>query len=92
MLDFYSQHGHQTKFFRSDSETVLTDGATKDLITSRSIQPGKSVPYAHYQNRAERYVQTTLNGVTTANASFLHVDGLGHKLISFLYTIEHQTH
>ena len=65
VLDFYSQHGHQTKFFRSDSETVLTDGATKELITSRSIQPGKSVPYAHYQNRAERYVQTTLNGVTT---------------------------
>jgi hypothetical protein len=37
----------------------------KQLLESRGIQPQHSLPYAHYQNLAERYVHTIVKAVST---------------------------
>jgi hypothetical protein len=64
VIDFYEQNGHKIKSFRSDSEQIMKWGSVKELLEKRSIKPQYSLPYAHYQNLAERYVQTIVKAVS----------------------------
>jgi hypothetical protein len=40
-------------------------GPVKQLLESKGIQPQHSLPYAHYQNLVERYIQTIVKAVST---------------------------
>ena len=55
----------KVKAFRSDSEQIMKWGPVKQVLESKEIQPQHSLPYAHYQNLAERYVQTIVEAVLT---------------------------
>jgi len=44
---------------------IMKWGPVKQVLESKGIQPQHSLPYAHYQNLAERYVQTIVKAVST---------------------------
>jgi hypothetical protein len=64
-ITYFEDFGHKVKAFRSDSEQIMKWGPVKQLLESKGIQPQHSLPYAHYQNLAERYVQTIVKAVST---------------------------
>jgi hypothetical protein len=64
-ITYSEDFGHKVKAFRSDSEQIMKWGPVKQLLESKGIQPQHSLPYAHYQNLAERYVQTIVKAVST---------------------------
>ncbi len=57
-ISHFEDFGHKVKAFRSDSEQIVKWGPVKQVLESKGIQPQHSLPYAHYQNLVERYVQT----------------------------------
>jgi hypothetical protein len=61
----FENFGHKVKAFRSDSEKIMKWGPVKQLLKCKGIQPQHSLPYAHYQNLVERYVQTIMKAVST---------------------------
>ena len=64
-ISHFEDFGHKVKAFRSDSEQIMKWGPVKQVLESKGIQPQHSLPYAHYQNLAERYVQTVVKAVST---------------------------
>ena len=64
-ISHFEDFGHKVKAFRSDSEQIMKWGPVKQVLESKGIQPQHSLPYAHYQNLAERYVQTIVKAVST---------------------------
>jgi hypothetical protein len=40
-------------------------GPVKEFINKKGIKPQYSLPYAHYQNLVERYVETVVKAVST---------------------------
>jgi len=65
VIDYFEGQGHKVKFFRSDSEQIMKWGPVKEFINKKGIKPQYSLPYAHYQNLVERYVQTVVKAVST---------------------------
>ena len=65
VIHHFQQHGHTVKSFRSDSEQIMKWGPVKQLLENKGIQSEYSLPYAHYQNLVERYVQTITKAVST---------------------------
>jgi len=65
IIAYFEDFGHKVKAFRSDSKKIMKWGPVKHLLKSKGIQPQHSLPYAHYQNLAERYVQTIVKAVST---------------------------
>jgi len=76
VIDFFEENGHKVKFFRSDSEQIMKWGPVKEFLGKRGIKPQYSLPYAHYQNLVERYVQTIVKAVsvTIHGQSFLRAN------------------
>jgi hypothetical protein len=68
----FKNYGHQVKFFRSDSEQIIKWGPVRQLLQKEGIQHEFSLPYAHYQNFVERYVQT----ICKATSAVLHGQSL----------------
>ena len=66
--EFYKSNEHTVKIFRSDSETVLVDGAMGAYLAEQGYVHEKSAPEADYQNFVERYVGTVIKAV----AALLH--------------------
>jgi hypothetical protein len=64
-INYLTEYGHKVKFFRSDSEQIMKWGPVKQLLNKKGIKLQYSLPYAHYQNLAERYVQTVTKAVST---------------------------
>ena len=67
-VQMLKRYGHQVKIFRSDSETVLKDGALGPYLEEHGYFHELSTPEAHYQNFVERYVNT----ISRATATLLH--------------------
>jgi hypothetical protein len=65
VVDFYKFHGHTVKILRTDSENVLMSESVMEYLYANRIQMQNSAPYAHYQNAAERQIQTIIKGVST---------------------------
>jgi hypothetical protein len=65
IIAYFENFGHKVKAFWSDSEQIMKWGPLKQLLKSKGIQPQHSLPYAHYQNLVERYVQTIVKAVST---------------------------
>jgi hypothetical protein len=72
VINYFGKYGHQVKYFRSDSEQIMKWGAVKQLLEKKGIASEYSLPYAHYQNLVERYVQT----ITKAVSTILHSQSL----------------
>jgi len=64
-ITHFEDFRHKVKAFRSDSEQIMKWGLVKQVLESKGIQPQHSLPYALYQNLAERYVQTIVKAVLT---------------------------
>jgi hypothetical protein len=64
VVEWYRSMGREVRILRTDSERVLTMGAVATYLSNQGIKSEQSVPYAHYQNLVERYVQTTSKGVS----------------------------
>jgi hypothetical protein len=64
-ISYFEDFGHKVKAFRSDSEQIMKWGPVKQLLESKGVQMQQSLPYAHYQNLVERYVQTIVKAVST---------------------------
>ena len=65
VVDFYKFHGHAVKILRIDSEIVLMSNNVMQFLFDNGIQLQNSAPYAHYQNAAERHIQTIIRGIST---------------------------
>jgi hypothetical protein len=65
IIAYFENFGHKVEAFRSDSEQIMKWGPVKQLLESKGIQPQHSLPYAHYQNLVERYIQTIVKAVST---------------------------
>ena len=65
VINHFQKYGHKVKSFRSDSEQIMKWGPVKQLLENKGIQSEYSLPYAHYQNLVERYVQTVTKAVST---------------------------
>jgi hypothetical protein len=61
---WYRAKGRNPRVLRTDAERVLTMGEVKNWLNKESIESEHSLPEAHYQNFVERYVQTTVKGVS----------------------------
>jgi hypothetical protein len=89
VIDFFEENGHKVKFFRSDSEQIMKWGPVKEFLGKRGIKPQYSLPYAHYQNIVERYVQTIVKevSVTIHGQSFLKANLWDYALF---HIVDHQ--
>ena len=67
-VEHLKRFGHEVKAFRSDAETVLKDGKMGAYLRENGFIHELSTPEAHYQNFAERYVQT----ITRFTSALLH--------------------
>jgi hypothetical protein len=65
VINHFQKYGPKIKFFSSDSEQIMKWGPVKQLLENKGIQSEYSLPYAHYQNLVERYVQTITKAVST---------------------------
>jgi hypothetical protein len=81
-ITHFEDFGHKVNAFRSDSKQIMKWGPVKQVLDSMGIQPQHSLPYAHYQNLAERYVQTIVKAVSTN----LHGQSL-FKAILWVYAL-----
>jgi hypothetical protein len=54
VIAHFEDFGHEVKAFRSDSEQIMKWGPVKQLLEYKGNQLQHSLPYAHYQNLAER--------------------------------------
>jgi hypothetical protein len=72
VIKHFRNYEHQVKFFRSDSEQIIKWGPVRQLLQEEGIQHECSLPYAHYQNLVERYVQT----ICKATSTILHGQSL----------------
>jgi hypothetical protein len=65
IIAYFDDFGQKVKVFRYDSEQIMKWGPVKQLLESKGIQLLHSLPYAHYQNLVERYIQTIVKAVST---------------------------
>jgi len=90
-LDLFRGYGHQVKYFRSDSETIMRNGDVIRLLRDPiyNVKSEYSLPYAHYQNLVERHVQTVTKSVSTLlhGQAFLSAKFWDYALY---YTIDHR--
>jgi hypothetical protein len=89
VIDFFEENGHKVKFFRSDSERIMKWGPVKEFLGKRDIKPQYSLPFPHYQNLVERYVQTIVKAVsvTLHCQSFLKANLWDYALF---YIVDHR--
>ena len=64
VISFYKQWHCSVKILRSDSENVVNSQDINDYLSGEHIMKQSSVPYCHYQNAAERQIQTIEKGVS----------------------------
>lgn len=65
VYDYYTEHRHKVRAFRSDSEKIMIEGDVEDFLVSANVQQQTSAPYRHEQNLVERHVQTVTKAVAT---------------------------
>lgn len=58
VLSWYKARGCVPKILRTDSEELVTSAAVETILAEAHMSAEQSAPYAHYQNGAERHVQT----------------------------------
>jgi hypothetical protein len=68
VIRFYSTYNLKIKTLRTDKELKLMSEEVEIFLSEQQITVESSAPYAHYQNGAERNIQTVIKGV----AAMLH--------------------
>ena len=91
VIAWYRRLGWNPKKFRTDSEAVLIEGTVRDYLQAESILPEHSAPYAHYQNLAERHVQSVTKGVSAMlhGQRYLKADHWNRALFHFIDCANH---
>lgn len=64
VIAFYKQWNCPVKTLRNDSENVLNSQEVHEYLEGERVIKQSSVPYCHYQNAAEKHIQTIEKGVS----------------------------
>ena len=65
VVNWYADYGWTVRIFRCDMEAVLNSREVQDYLDSKHIRVQNSAPYSHWQNTAERNIQTLSKLVAT---------------------------
>lgn len=89
--NFYLRYGLIIRVIRTDAEFTLHSAMSDQFLASLGIRKEHSTPYAHYQNIAERYIQTIIKGTSTLlhGQPWLRADMWSYALYTYCNTRNH---
>lgn len=65
VLNYFKSHGFVTRMLRSDSESIFKSEELQLFLANNHIYSESSAPDKHYQNTAERHIQTIIKGTSS---------------------------